>query len=73
MPDIQDPFHRALFRVLEGKMDERMALVASGNAANYEDYRQQVGYLQALNDVLGFCEDIEKERYGDPLGKNEDE
>lgn len=71
--EIQDPFHRALYRLISEKIDERMAQMAAGNAADYEEYRQQVGYLQAFADVLGFCDEIEKERYGDPLGKKEDE
>jgi hypothetical protein len=66
MPDINDAFHRALYRVLTEKIDARMVLLAKGSASSHDDYRQQVGYLEALNDVLGYCEEIEKARYGEP-------
>jgi hypothetical protein len=66
LPDINDAFHRALYRVLTEKLDDRMSLVASGSAQTFDEYRHQVGYLQALNDVMGWCEEIEKARYGEP-------
>lgn len=72
MADIQDPFHRSLYRLLTEKIDERMAHIAGGSATSFDQYQNQVGYLQALNDVLGYCEEIEKERYGDPMGKKEE-
>ena len=62
--DINDPFHRQLYRTITEKIDDRMSLIASGHCSSHEEYRQEVGYLQALNDVLGFCEEIEKARYG---------
>ena len=65
MPDINDQFHRALYRVLTEKIDERMAHIAGGSAQSFDQYQNQVGYLQALNDVLGYCEEIEKARYGE--------
>ena len=65
MSDINDPFHRALHRVLTEKRDDRMSLIASGHCLSYDEYRHEVGYLQALNDVLGYCEEIEKARYGE--------
>ncbi len=73
MPDIQDGFHRALYQVIAAEIDNRMSSLARGSAISYDDYQSQVGYLSALNDVLSRCEEIEKERYGDPLGKQEEE
>ena len=66
LPDINDQFHRALYRVLTEKIDDRMSQLAAGSAVTFDDYKNQVGYLQALNDVMGYCEEIEKARYGDP-------
>jgi hypothetical protein len=41
--------------------DERMARseqLATGLAASMEDYRERIGYLTALRDVLGWSDDI---------------
>lgn len=73
MPDIQDGFHRAIYQIVSAEIDSRMISLAKGSAIDYGDYQSQVGYLAALNDVLSRCEEIEKERYGDPLGKQEAE
>ena len=72
MPDIQDGFHRALYQIITAQIDNRMTSLARGSAVSFDDYQSQVGYLSALNDVLARCEDIEKERYGDPMGNKED-
>ena len=69
--DINDPFHRQLYRIITEKMDDRMSSVGSGACASYDSYRQEVGYLQALADVTDWCAEIEKARYGD--AKKDDE
>lgn len=41
-----------------------MVELANGGAATFEDYKQQVGYLSALNAVLTLCEELEVQQYG---------
>jgi hypothetical protein len=69
--DINDPFHRQLYRIITEKIDDRMSGISSGVCGDYETYRQEVGYLQALGNVLDWCSEIEKARYGD--AKKDDE
>jgi hypothetical protein len=59
-----DPFHRQLHGLLTEKIDQRMINLASGSAASFEDYKGQANYIQALADVLAWCQEIENERYG---------
>lgn len=71
-PNIIDPFHRNLYRVLSEDIDRRMVELASGSAASIqgaaetvaEKYAGQVSYIRALNDVLERCKAIELEQYG---------
>lgn len=62
--DIYDTFHRKLFNTITEKLEERTTHVANGNVIGWEDYREQIGYIRAFNDVLGICDDISKEMYG---------
>ena len=64
MSQINDHFHRELDRVLVEKLDDRMVSLANGQALSYEEYRESVGYLRALNDVRQWCNDIESQIYG---------
>lgn len=64
MSDIFDLFHRQLDVRVREVMDERMAALAEGGAADYPDYRHRVGYLEALRDVMEICRQLELERYG---------
>ena len=43
---------------------DRVSALAKGSAGNYEAYREQVGYISALNDVLDKCREIELNIYG---------
>ena len=70
-PSIIDPFHREVNKVLAEEVDKRMVHLASGGAASHEEYKYQVGYLEALNRVLAICQDIENDRYGKRPGEGE--
>ena len=72
-PSIIDPFHRALFGVLAPDIDNRMISLAQGSAGSYEDYKAQASYIQALNDVLGKCREIEIEIYGASKGADQEQ
>lgn len=80
-PDLIDPFHRALHRRLAADLEERILNLAAGSAAQNdsdtksvaEKYAAQVAYIRAIQDVMGICEELERERYGDrPKGKEEE-
>lgn len=70
--DIHDPFHRALAALVEGKYNERMVGLASGNARPIvgsrqtlgENYAEQIGYLAALRDVLDWAGSVENDLLG---------
>lgn len=42
-------------------VENRAASIAAGAASTFEHYRENVGYISGLNDVLKICEDIEGE------------
>lgn len=46
------------------EIDDRMVALAAGASLDYAGYRQQVGYIEALNAVLKHCHEIELDRYG---------
>ena len=50
-----------------------MVSLAQGSAADYAGYKHQIGYLQALSDVLEKCKEIERDRYGRRPGDKEGE
>jgi hypothetical protein len=72
MPTIDDEFHRRLNKLLVEKMDNRMVQLANGGAMQIrestttvaENYAAQVAYIKALNDVIGWCQEVEDEKYG---------
>lgn len=45
----------------KARLAERTAQIASGLAADYADYRNRVGYLEALNDMLNEMQVTERE------------
>ena len=71
-PSLHDPFHRALHAQVAKTIDDRMVNLAQGGAASIqgaaetvaEKYAAQVSYIRALQDVLGWCEELEREQYG---------
>lgn len=54
-------FHGLLKQRIEEVILERADVLAKGHAKTYDDYRYLVGYTQAMRDVLGICEEIEKD------------
>lgn len=68
---ISDRFHRALYERLAPSVDERMIKLATGSAANYEQYQNQVGFIEAMNSVLRICREIEADMYGRKMGETE--
>lgn len=56
------PADRSFVRRLERKIieeqNERVGQLASGCAADYPDYRNLCGYIQALEHVRLWCEEI---------------
>lgn len=72
-PSLIDPFHRSLHERLTTMLQDRVSRLAQGSASQMigsqssvaENYAGQVGYIQALRDVLDVCDDLERERYGD--------
>ena len=69
---IIDPFFRALFDELAPEIDKRMVALADGSAQQIagstktvpELYAEQVATIQALNNVLDICTNIEHNRHG---------
>jgi hypothetical protein len=78
-PSIIDPFHRSIYTVVSEAIDKRMVALAGGSAvrttndevSTAEKYAAQVSYLQAMNDVLEWCMEIENDRYGKKPGEGE--
>ena len=68
---ILDPFHRALHAKLSQDLANRVTGLANGAVPNYEEYKSQVGYITALNDVLDLCEELERDQYGARPGQPE--
>ena len=70
-PSVIDRFHRAIHGTVADEVDKRMTALASGSAGSFDEYRYQVGYLDALTRVLDVCHDIEKEFYGQRPGEEQ--
>lgn len=73
-PDLQDPFHRALYNKLAGEIQKRMVNLASGSLLGLtpemgrttaDKYAEEVGYMKGLQDALDVAEEIAKERFGE--------
>jgi hypothetical protein len=62
-PSLIDPFHRALYSALMEQIHRRVERITQGDVNNFEDYKQQVGYIQGLNAALDECQEIEKDLY----------
>lgn len=71
--NIVDPFHRRLHNLIAEKYNTRQEQLVSGIAATIQDYKEQVGYLQALRDLLDWADEIEDDMYGKKPKKPEDE
>ena len=63
-PSIIDQFHRAIHREIAKAVDDRTTALARGAAGDYPSYQRQVGFLEAMGEVLRLCKEIETEMYG---------
>lgn len=78
---IIDPFHAALYKVLTEKLLSRVNELATGSARTImgsgatvaENYAAQTSYIHALQEVMGFCEEVEQEMYGKRESKPQEE
>lgn len=61
---IVDPFHRKLYELLAADINNRMTSLAAGSCGDFATYKHQTGYIEALNDVLEKCREIEVDQYG---------
>lgn len=72
LPSIIDPAYKVLCNELAQDIDNRTFSLASGGARDMETYREQVGYIQALNDVINKCVELERARYGKRPGDKDE-
>ncbi len=63
-----DPFHRQLHGELTKDMEDRAMALALGSASDLQEYRFNVGYIQAIKNVLDRCEEIDRRMHGDLPG-----
>lgn len=54
-------FHSLLRSKIEKRLEERIFNLVGGGAGSKSEYREQVGYIEALKDTLKDCEDVERE------------
>jgi hypothetical protein len=59
-----DQFHRQLHQVVSEKLADRVQALINGDALTFEDYKKQIGYIEALNSVLTWAMQIESQMYG---------
>jgi len=71
LPSLIDPFAVELYRFLIETIDSRAASLIGGGATDYASYKQQTGYIEALTDIMGHIEQMEKDRYGPRPGAKE--
>lgn len=64
MSDLIEPALRELVRRLMGQIDDRMVSLAEGTVGDYAAYTKAVGYLAAMNDVVGVCQQMDKDLHG---------
>lgn len=54
-------FHSLLEKKIEETLQSRMASLASGAAADYPLYKENVGYMNGLRDALKLCDEVEQD------------
>jgi hypothetical protein len=72
LPTIIDPAYKALCNELAQDIDNRSISLATGGARDMETYREQVGYIQALTNVINRCAELERVRYGKRPGDKDE-
>jgi hypothetical protein len=55
-----DALRKLLDRIVK-EASERSAIVASGKATSFEDYKAKSAYIQALQDVIKWAEEARRE------------
>jgi hypothetical protein len=60
---MQDAFHASLRKRVEDVIAKRADVVTRGRSASFEEYREHVGYIAAMRDVLELCTEIEERLY----------
>ena len=61
-----DQFRRKLHEVVSDKLADRVQRLINSDLQTLEEYKKQIGYIEALNDVLSWAEHIEQQMYGSP-------
>lgn len=54
-------FHAILEDKIKEAVENRRNSLASGACVDYAHYRENVGFITGLQEVLNICDDIEKE------------
>lgn len=54
-------FHELLERKIKEAVETRSDSLASGHAADYPVYRENVGYINGLKEALTLADDVERE------------
>lgn len=57
-------FFRRLREKIEEERQKRLIWLSSGNATNFSDYKNDVGYLRSLSDVLIWAKEVNDELTG---------
>lgn len=52
-------FHSILEAKIKEQVDSRAASLVRGAAKTYDQYQYNIGYVQAMDDVLKLCDEIE--------------
>lgn len=63
-------FYRKFEAEIISRLDELKEQVAKGSCADYEDYRFRVGQIRALNDMLFWAKEANREALGLPKEKD---
>jgi hypothetical protein len=67
-PDIIDPFYRRLYPKLEELLGNKSRALALGTARQLvgetrttgEKYEAEVGYVQAINEIIDICDQLDR-------------
>lgn len=62
LSEIDDPFYRSLFITLHEKLALRREELENGVAQ--DQYREHVGYIRALKDILEMADEVYRDQYG---------
>lgn len=57
-------FYRKLREKIEEERQNRLIWLSNGNAANFSDYKNDVGYLRSLSDILIWAKEVNDQLTG---------